>query len=241
MNTTVSSRFVGPLRPSAAIRARRLYLVACASLVACVSAVATARASVWTDGLYLKAFGGLHGLADGDIKQGGSSGDGSYSGGQIFGAAVGKQLSKNWAVEAEFFYRSNDIDSVSGGPLGGSTEGDFASTNLMFNAVYTFTRSDGSWLWGKFTPHVGAGVGFLQEADIDATIGGVSQEYDDSWIFAAQVFAGVSYAINERWSVYLETRYHYAGEIELKSSSGNNTLKADYNGYSGLVGVRYNF
>lgn len=69
---------------------------------------------------------------------------------------------------------------------------------------YIFTRADGSGLWGKFTPFVGAVVGFLQEADVDAKIAGV-EEYDETWIFAAQVFSVVSYAINERGSLYLET------------------------------------
>lgn len=193
------------------------------------------------DGLYLKVFGGLHGLADGDVTQGGTIGEASYGGGTIFGAGMGKAFSQNWAVEAEFFYRSNDLDSVSAGGLTGSTDGDFASTNLMFNGVYTFTRTDGSGRWGKFTPFVGAGLGFLQEADVDAKVGGVEQEYDDNWIFAAQVFAGVNYGVNATWSVFLETRYHHAGEVELKSSAGGAPVKADYNGLSGLAGVRYTF
>jgi opacity protein-like surface antigen len=241
MKTIVSSSgFAGSCRPAKAVRARRVYLAALVSFFASFSA-ASARADAWSDGLYLKVFGGLHGLADGDINQGATTGEASYGGGQLFGAGVGKTFTQNWAVEAEFFYRSNDLDSVSAGNLAASTDGDFASTNLMFNGVYTFTQADGSGLWGKFTPFVGAGLGFLQEADVDAKISGVEQEYDDTWIFAAQVFAGVSYAVGERWAVYLETRYHYAGELELESSAGNLPVKADYDGLSGLVGVRYHF
>jgi hypothetical protein len=47
--------------------------------------------------------------------------------------------------------------------------------------------------------------------------------------------------VNATWSVFVETRYHYAGEIELESSTGAPPVKADYNGLSGLVGVRYTF
>jgi hypothetical protein len=240
MKTIVSAGLAGLSRPVPAGRLRRSYLAALISLLASTGA-ASAQAQSWTDGLYLEVFGGLHGLADGDVKQGGTTGKGSYGGGQIFGGAVGKKLTQNWSVETEFFYRSNDIDSVGSGPLAGSTEGDFASTNLMFNGVYTFTQSDGSGLWGKFTPFVGAGLGFLQEADIDAKIGGGERQYSDTWIPSVQFLTGVTYEVNESWSVFAETRYHYAGEVELKSSKDNTVLKANYDGFSGIVGVRYSF
>ncbi len=240
MKTIVSAGLAGLYHPAPAGRLRRAYLAALISLLASTAA-ASAQAQSWTDGLYVEVFGGLHGLADGDLKQGGKTGKGSYSGGQIFGASVGKKLTQNWSVETEFFYRSNDIDSVSSGPLAGSTEGDYASTNLMFNGVYTFTQEDGSGLWGKFTPFVGAGLGFLEEADIDTKVGGVERQYSDTWIPAVQLLAGVTYEVNATWSVFVETRYHYAGELELKSSKDNTVLKANYDGFSGIVGVRYSF
>jgi opacity protein-like surface antigen len=203
---------------------------------------ASANSGSWTDGLYLKTFGGFNFVADGDISQGGLIGDGSYDPGQLFGAAIGKEFTPNWALELEFFYRSADIDSISaGGPFAGFTEGDFASTNLMLNGIYTFTQPDGSALWGKFTPYVGAGVGFLQEADMDVTVGGVEREFDDNFLFAAQVLAGVSYEITPSWSIYGEARYHFAGEIELDPGAGGGVLKADYNGLSCLIGLRYKF
>lgn len=240
MKTIASTGRSGFCRAAQAARSRRAYLAAFVSVVAAFAA-SPAKAEGWADRLYLKVFGGLHGLADGDITQGGISGEGSYGSGSIFGAGLGKEFTQNWALEAEFFYRSNDLDSVSAGGLAGSTEGDFASTNLMLNGVYTFTRDDGSGRWGKFTPFVGAGLGVLQEADVDAKVGGLEREYDDNWIFAAQVFAGVTYEVNATWSVFWETRYHHAGEIELKSSGAVAPVKADYNGLSGLVGVRYTF
>ncbi len=204
--------------------------------------LASANSGSWTEGLYLKAFGGVNIIPDGDISQGGLTGEGSYDTGQLFGAAIGKDITRNWALELEFFYRSADLNSISaGGPFAGFTEGDFASTNLMLNGIYTFTQPDGHALWGKFTPYVGAGVGFLQEADIDFTVGGVEREFDDNYIFAAQVMAGVTYEITPSWSIYGEARYHFAGEIELDPSAGGTSLKADYNALSCLIGLRYKF
>jgi opacity protein-like surface antigen len=240
MKTIVSAGLAGLSHPAPAVCLRRAYLAALVSLLASAATV-SAQTQSWTDGLYVEVFGGLHGLADGDVKQGGITGKGSYGGGQIFGGAVGKKLTQNWSVETEFFYRSNDLDPVGSGPLAGSTKGDFASTNLMFNGVYTFTQQDGSGLWGKFTPFVGAGLGFLQETDMDTTIGGVTRQYSDTWIPAAQLLAGVSYKVNATWSVFAETRYHHAGEVKLKFSKDSTVLKANYNGFSGIVGVRYSF
>ena len=39
---------------------------------------ASANSGSWTDGLYLKAFGGFNFVAEGDISQGGLTGDASY-------------------------------------------------------------------------------------------------------------------------------------------------------------------
>jgi opacity protein-like surface antigen len=216
----------------------------CAALLVSLVTIpfASANPGSWTDGLYVKVFGGMNFVTDGDISQGGLKGDGSYDPGQLMGATLGKEFTSNLALELEFFYRSVDVGSIStGGPFAGFTEGDFASTNLMLNGIYTFTQPNGSALWGKFTPYVGAGVGFIQEADIDFTVGGVEREFDENFLFAAQVLAGVSYEITPSWSLYGEARYHFAGEIEMVPSAGGDALKADYNGLSCLLGLRYKF
>lgn len=196
----------------------------------------------WLDSLYVKGYGGFGFVLDGTISQAGAAGEASYEPGQLFGAAIGKKFSSNLALEIEFFYRSAEIDKIAtGGPFAGDVNGDFASTNLMLNAIYTFTKPEGEALWGKLSPYLGLGVGFLQEADIDLEIGGAEQEFDDNYIFATQIFAGISYELHSSWSVFAETRYHYAGSIDLDSSTGTSSLQADYDGVSFLAGLRYNF
>ena len=215
------------------------HLTAAAVIICCVTP--SAHADFLTEGLYLEVFGGLHGLSDGDISQSGITAEGSYDLGQLYGATIGKKLTENWAVELEFFYRSNEIDDIDAGPLVTNTDGDFASTNLMFNGVYTFTCGDGLPLWGKFSPYAGFGIGVIQEADIDVKIGGVEQEYDSNWMFAAQIMAGISYEVSENWSLFAEARYHFAGSLDLESSGANPDVEADYDGFSALIGVRYAF
>ena len=195
----------------------------------------SAHAGTEPNGLYLDFFGGFSGLTNGNLIQSGATSKGNYDGGTIVGMALGKHLNKDWDLEAEWFYRSNEISSVTGGAFNGVSEGDFASTNLMFNALYTFYASD------KIKLYCGLGVGLMQEVDIDMTIGGGEQEFSDNWVPAAQLILGASYPINSSFSATAEVRYHYASSPDLEASNGGSRLKADYSGYSALIGLRYSF
>ncbi|MEY3530466.1 MAG: hypothetical protein RLZ70_1534 [Verrucomicrobiota bacterium] len=195
----------------------------------------SAHAGTESSGLYLDFFGGFSGLSNGNLIQSGATSKGNYDGGTIVGMALGKHLNKDWDLEAEWFYRSNEISSVTGGAFNGVSEGDFASTNLMFNALYNFYASD------KIKLYCGLGVGLMQEVDIDMTIGGGEQEFSDNWVLAAQLILGASYPINASFSATAEVRYHYASSPDLEASNGGSRLKADYSGYSALIGLRYSF
>ena len=195
----------------------------------------SAHAGTEPNGLYLDFFGGFSGLTNGNLIQSGATSKGNYDGGTIVGMALGKHLNKDWDLEVEWFYRSNEISSVTGGAFNGVSEGDFASTNLMFNALYNFYASD------KIKLYCGLGVGLMQEVDIDMTIGGGEQEFSHNWVPAAQLILGASYPINSSFSATAEVRYHYASSPDLEASNGGSRLKADYSGYSALIGLRYSF
>lgn len=223
MNISDSKRFT---------HLRRTGLLLAASLL---STGSMAQAAAGPGALYLDFFGGFSGLSSGDLTQGGAVSRGNYDGGTIVGMAIGKHLNDDWDLEAEWFYRSNDISSVTGGPFNGATDGDFASTNLMFNALYKFYAND------KVRLYCGLGVGLMQEVDIDMSIGGAAQEFSENWVPAAQLILGVSYPINQDFSVTAEARYHYASSPDLEAGNGGSRVKADYSGYSALLGLRYSF
>jgi opacity protein-like surface antigen len=194
-----------------------------------------AQAATADGGLYLNFFGGFSGLSSGDLIQSGATSKGDYDGGTIVGMALGKQINQDWAFEAEWFYRSNEISSVTGGPFNGVNNGDFASTNLMFNAIYHFHATD------KVKLYCGLGLGLMQEVDIDMTISGAEQEFSDKWVPAAQLILGAAYPINQTFSATAEVRYHFASSPSLEASNGGAGVKADYSGYSALLGLRYSF
>ena len=191
-----------------------------------------AQAATADGGLYLNFFGGFSGLSSGDLIQSGATSKGDYDGGTIVGMAL---VAPDWALEAEWFYRSNEISSVTGGPFNGVNNGDFASTNLMFNAIYHFHATD------KVKLYCGLGLGLMQEVDIDMTISGAEQEFSDNWVPAAQLILGAAYPINQTFSATAEVRYHFASSPSLEASNGGAGLKADYSGYSALLGLRYSF
>ncbi|MGB0371813.1 MAG: outer membrane protein [Opitutales bacterium] len=207
----------------------------------CVGSSHSISAQSWTDRLYVEAFGGFSALSDTSFDDG-SVTDAEFSSGALFGAGLGYAIDSNWAVEMEFFYRSNDAETLTGGNYGGVTESDYASTNIMLNAVYTFSDDEGAPLWGDFTPYLGAGVGFLQEVDVDFTVSGEEQSFSDSWVPTAQVFGGVEYYWDTRWSLFVEARYQIAGSVEMDPETGSgSTISADYDSMSFLTGLRFRF
>jgi opacity protein-like surface antigen len=203
---------------------------------------ASARGATLWDGVYLDVFGGFSGLSSGDVKQSGQTSDGSYDGGFLSGLAVGKKLSPAWSLELEWFYRNNGVDSINGGVFDGVSDGDFASTNLMFNVIYTFRRDDANeGFFNKISPYVGLGLGAMQEVDIDMKVAGIEQEFSDHWVPSSQIILGAIYPINACFSAFAELRYHYSGSPTLDAENGGGRVDADYDGYSALFGLRYSF
>jgi opacity protein-like surface antigen len=221
---------------------RSAHRPAVATVALLLAAGSLARAATPQREYYVDVYGGLTTLDSGDVIRAGSTTQGAYDRGFLAGAAFGKQVSSAWAIEVEWFYRSNEVESMKGGDLDGVNDGDFASTNLMFNAVYTFGQGgQGGSARAGISTYVGLGIGFMQEVDIDLTIGGVEEEHSDNWVPSAQLMAGVLYPVNDRFSAFLELRYHYAGSPKMDATDGGDLVEADYNGVSATLGLRYAF
>ncbi|MCH2157108.1 MAG: porin family protein [Opitutales bacterium] len=208
---------------------------------ACSGLAISTHAQTWTDRLYVDVFGGFSTLSDTSFEDS-STTEAEFSGGTLFGIGLGYEIDANWAVELEFFYRTNDADSLSGGTYGALEESDYASTNLMLNAVYSFSKKNGTPLWGKVTPFVGLGIGFLQEVDVDFTVDGLERSFSDSWVPTAQIMGGLEYFWDKRWSLFIEGRYQLASSVDLSPETNQgSTLGADYDSTSFLTGIRFRF
>ncbi len=219
----------------------------CAAPVAMAPGAALAaanplQASAAEDGssFYVKAFGGFGTLEDAELDYtgGGSdaSGDASFDSGFVAGVAVGYDLDSRWAVEGEFTYRTNDVDTFTAGGTTLADSGDFASTALMLNVFYTF---DTDW---RFEPYVGVGLGYTTEIDIDLAGAGFpgSRSFSGETP-AAQYMVGAKGALAAGLDIFFEGRFFRAFNPEMDAESGAGTIETEYGGFNLLAGVTYSF
>lgn len=188
--------------------------------------------------IYARAFGGLSTLGDADVRVNSSRASGSFSGGLLAGGAVGYDYAGPWRAEIEYVYRSSSVEGL---PAAFAREGDYASTAIMLNGLYSFGKL------GALRPYVGAGVGFTREVDFDLTSSGPAApppsavgEYSESGLFAYQAIAGADVAFGDRWSGFGELRAFAVNSPSLPGTAGR-TLTADYQAIDFLVGLSVAF
>jgi opacity protein-like surface antigen len=141
------------------------------------------------------------------------------------GVGGGYQLTPWMAAEVELGYMANEIDSVTGA----TQIHDAAFANVPFLVNGKFQLPLGRC---PVTPYLGAGVGF-SEAIFNVehmTIGNVTISGNGAdTVFAWQVFAGVSYALNDRMGLGIEYRYFEADspswQADFTSQTASDTLK----------------
>ncbi len=175
---------------------------------------------------YLKPTFGLSSLSDtsGTRVDGAEQGlDVNTDGGFTPGIALGYRYNSNLSAELGWEYRSNDSETVyADGTV--FPDGNYASSFIYVNGIWHFDAR------GKWQPYVGAGLGFIQEIDIDLESGGVEQSFSDSGNVGFQVFGGVDYELSERLKVGGEIRYTNVGTVD---------LPAEENATGSIVGLDY--
>lgn len=190
-------------------------------------------------GWYLKPYGGFSSLSDssGTREDGmAQSADVDLSGGFVSGLGVGYIYGDHWIAELAWEYRTNDSEtSFANGTV--FDDGNYASNIFYLNGYYLFDAS------GAWQPYLGAGVGWVQEIDIDLEGFGPEQSFSGDGEFVIQVMGGVNYMLNDRWAVNGELRYTSISEVDLEAESGaTGAIKGlDYEPVSVTLGVIYRF
>ena len=151
-----------------------------------------------------------------------------------YGGAIGYRFSPNFRAETDLSYRENDY-SLSGVTGSGSEK----HLSAMLNGYYDFANNS------RFTPYVGAGVGF-DRATIEAnyTASGSTIKADDSDIaFAYNLMAGIGYAVTKNIDLTLGYRWldTSTATVDAKINTTSTTLDGEYKAHEVLAGVRYNF
>jgi opacity protein-like surface antigen len=165
------------------------------------------------------------------------SGEASLGSGLLTGAAVGRAFSRSFRAEAEFVYQSADHDGVRLAGGGSLPSGNFASTALALNGLYSFN------LFGReeVRTYVGLGIAWLTEVDIDFEQGGQEASYSGDG-FGVQLLAGARYEIGERWFLDAGLRYLSAGEVKMDGEgAAAGRVRADYEPWAATLGIGWKF
>ena len=156
----------------------------------------------------------------------------SYDNGYVVNLALGHTYKQGGRIEAEFNYRTNDLDELSVSGAGNfPTDGKVTSWGAMVNAYYDLETGT------AVKPFVGAGVGY---ANVKLEWDG---EDDDDGVLAYQLMTGCGFAVNERITIDLQYRYFAADDPEY--SFGDDELEigatSEYQNHNAMLGVRFNF
>lgn len=191
---------------------------------------------------YGKLYGGYSVLGDQSMDQtgvasAGATGDSSNGGGWGAGAAVGYNYTNNLSVELAWDYITNDSkSSFSDGT--NFDDGDFSSSIFFLNGFYKFDPVMDT----KIRPYLGAGLGYVEEIDMDLASGGVENSYSSDGEFAYQLMAGASYPITDKIDFNTDIRYVRVDGVDLKNESGGGSLRdVDYDPVIFTVGASYKF
>lgn len=191
---------------------------------------------------YIKPHLGLSTVQDNDLAQAGvatpgAEGDGSYDTGFATGVAFGYRYGNGWSAEIDWEYRSNDNDEVSFTDGTRFDDGDIASNVFYVNGYYTFEEA-----FGRLRPYVGAGLGWVQEIDLDLESGGIETSYSGDGDIAWQLMVGAEADIAENWRIQGGLRYGRITGVDLAAENGAGKIKdLDYETWTVGVGVVYDF
>lgn len=187
-----------------------------------------------TPHFYVKPYAGISYMNDVTAQTGASNIDIELEKGMTLGAAFGYRYNTNIAAELAWEYRSNGSESQVGTEF--YPDGNYASNLIYLNGVYFFNPI------GKLTPYIGAGVGWIQEIDIDLERSGVETSFSNSGNLSYQGFVGVEYSWSAAWSFHTELRHAGAKSGDLRDEQTNAMFSnLNYKPFTWQLGAKYQF
>lgn len=151
------------------------------------------------------------------------------------GLGFGYQYGNNIAVEIYWEYRTNDSQAL----LSDNTfyeEGNYASNIFYLNGFYYFKGSQ-SW-----SPYLGAGIGWVQEIDIDFEQNENEESFSGSGDSVFQIFAGVDYRLTKNINANAEIRFSSVTDLTLDGEERAGSIQnIDYQPVTFQVGLKWMF
>jgi opacity protein-like surface antigen len=212
-------------------------LLTLGGLLACATAV---QAQSEPKGFYASVYTQASRLGSTTFDEFGSAGLGSglearFKTGLGLGGDIGYRYGNGWATELEWNWRRHDLSSLRRAGTMLATDGDFASNIIFVNALRRFIGQRGGW-----TPYVGAGIGWVQEIDMDLNSGAAERAWSRQGRFGVQLIGGAEVPLSQSWRLTADVRLLRVGGVELPAEEGvtGRLAQPRYNPVSVQVGLR---
>lgn len=189
----------------------------------------TALAADRATGTYISGGAGANFAGDNNVSGGGINADIGHETGFVGVLALGQSFANGFRGEVELGNRRNEVDS-SGNV---SASGKSSVFSAMINGYYDFATGS------AFMPYLGAGIG-IGQLKMDVSRVGTASINSSGRGIGLQGIAGVAYQMDDNWTSTLEYRYYNLQGAEV-NVVGANSVDADYDSHSIMVGLRYTF
>ncbi|MBE9553101.1 MAG: porin family protein [Proteobacteria bacterium] len=174
---------------------KKLAIIAGAITLSCLAGAA--QAQNW----YVGGYGAMNYTHDGDAN---GNENMVYDLGFGVGGMVGYAMPNGLRLEGEIAYRSNDIDTLNGAPIGA----DMTSWAFMANALYDINTQS------SVRPHIGGGLGVVR-----GTIETGGLEFSDT-VLAAQFIVGIDYNVAPDLALTVDFRHLRTQDLGLGAGAG---------------------
>jgi opacity protein-like surface antigen len=215
-------------------------LVALLTLGGLLASATAAQAQSEPKGFYASIYTQASRLGSTTFDEFGSAGFGSglearFKTGMGLGGDIGYRYGNGWATEFEWNWRRHDLSSLRRATTTLATDGDFASNIIFVNALRRFIGQRGGW-----TPYVGAGIGWVQEIDMDLNSGAAERAWSRQGRFGVQLIGGAEVPLSQSWRLTADVRLLRVGGVELPAEEGvtGRLAQPRYNPVSVQVGLR---
>lgn len=214
-------------------------LLACTGLCFAAASSVSAQSTGNPNGWYASIYGTLSSLSSSNIAETrpaepNIAGQAKFDAGRGFGGALGKNFDNGkYALELAWDYQSAGLKSIGGAKV----DGDYASNIFWLNGYRRLSPISG------WTPYIGAGLGYVQEIDIDIDRAGQELGYSRSGSLGVQAIAGVKRQLNANWALMADAKYMQVSKGPNRASTAGSalTLTPKYRPLSFHVGVVYSF
>ena len=193
------------------------------------------------DGIYVGAAGGVNFQRPAHVNTGTTTNRINTDAGYATSGSIGYAFGSGFRTEAEFSFRSSEVDNVKGSFGGPTYRGTIDNYGAMANLFYDVDLT-GLGVSSSIRPYVGFGVGasFVDFDKVGALKSGDYLKGQDTRV-AYQGILGASYALTNTVALTADYRYFGTDRDSIKFENAGSKATVSNGNHTIMVGVRYAF